>query len=66
MLQLPDNGVRSVLRGREVKDASDVRRVMQHFGSGPTTTTYLLRNRRFIASDEKMDDVLRTLLSAAT
>lgn len=62
MLQLPDDGVRKVLPGRGVKDASDVRLVMQHFSSGLIATAQHLRNRRFISSDELRDDIVRELL----
>ncbi len=62
MLQLPDDGVRNILPNRRVRDASDVRLVMQHFKSGPVATTRHLRNRRFISSDELRDDIVRELL----
>lgn len=62
MLQLPDDGVREILPGRTVKDAADVRRVMLHFSSGPIVTARHLRNRKFIASDDKRDDIIRELL----
>ncbi|MBI4700716.1 MAG: hypothetical protein HY744_06060 [Deltaproteobacteria bacterium] len=63
MLLLPDEGVRSVLpRGRAI-DASDLRRVMGRFGTGPYATTYHLHNRGFIGSDERRDELLRQMLA---
>lgn len=63
MLQLPDDGVRELLPSGEVRSVADVLLVMQRFNTGPRATTYHLRNRRFIASDDKRDDILRELLS---
>lgn len=64
MLQLPDDGVRDILPGRTVKDASDVRLVMQHFSSGPVVTARHLRNRKFIASNDRRDEIIRELLAS--
>lgn len=64
MLQVPSTGVRSLLPGGQVKDVEDVRRIMDHFNSGPAATTHHLRNLRFIPTDERRDDILRELLAS--
>lgn len=64
MLLLPDDGVRDVLAGRTSIDASDVKRVMQRFNTGPYATTYHLKNRGFIADEERRSDILRELDAA--
>jgi hypothetical protein len=61
MLLLPDEGVRDVLAGRTNIDASDVKRVMDRFHTGPYATTYHLKNRDFIADDERRMEILREL-----
>jgi Zn-dependent peptidase ImmA (M78 family) len=61
MLLLPDNGVRDVLAGRTSIDASDVRRVMDRFKTGPYATTYHLKNHGFIADEERRAEILREL-----
>ncbi|WP_437733537.1 hypothetical protein [Sorangium sp. So ce1335] len=63
MLLMPDDGVRDVLAGRQAIDASDVRRVMQRFNTGPYATTYHLKNRGFIPDDERRMDILRELVA---
>lgn len=63
MLMMPDEGVREVLAGRTSIDASDVRRVMDRFETGPYATTYHLKNRGFIADDERRTDILRELVA---
>jgi hypothetical protein len=61
MLLLPDDGVRDVLTGRTDIDASDVQRVMQRFNTGPYATTYHLKNRGFIANEERRVEILKEL-----
>lgn len=61
MLLLPDGGVRKLLAGRDHIDASDVHRVMDHFKTGPHATTYHLKNRGFIANEERRVEILRQL-----
>lgn len=61
MLLLPDDGVRGVLKGRKSVDASDVQRVMDRYNTGPYATTYHLKNRGFIANDERRLEILREL-----
>lgn len=63
MLLLPDEGVRDVLAGRNSVDASDVKRVMQRFNTGPYATTYHLKNRGFIADEERRAEILRELVA---
>jgi hypothetical protein len=63
MLQLPDAGVRDVLGGAKSVDASDVKRVMDHFKTGPHATTYHLMNRGFIADEERRNDILQELVA---
>jgi len=63
MLLMPDEGVRDVLIGRATIDASDVRRVMDRFHTGPYATTYHLKNRGFIANDERRIEILRELVA---
>jgi hypothetical protein len=63
MLMLPDDGVRDVLAGRKNVDASDIKRVMARFHTGPHATTYHLKNRGFIADDEHRMEILRELVA---
>jgi len=53
MLMLPDDGVKDVLAGRGAIDSDDVQRLMDHFGTGPSATTYHLRNRGFIDEERR-------------
>ena len=63
MLMLPDDGVRDALTGKKNIDASDVRRVMDRFHTGPHATAYHLKNRGFIANDERRAEILRELVA---
>ena len=63
MLMLPDDGVRDVLTGRSDLDASDVKRVMDRFKTGPYATTRHLKNRGFIRSDERREEILAALVA---
>lgn len=60
MLLLPDDGVRGVLAGRTNVDASDVKRVMERFRTGPYATTYHLKNLGFV-DEERRIEILREL-----
>lgn len=64
MLMMPDEGVRGVLAGRTMIDASDVRRVMDRFNTGPYATAYHLKNRGFIANDDRRLEILRELMAS--
>jgi hypothetical protein len=61
MFVMPEDGVRALLAGCESVGVEEVRRVMEHFGTGPHSTTYHLKNLGFIPSDESRIDVLREL-----
>ena len=63
MLMLPDDGVRDVLAGRTSVDASDVKRVMDRYNTGPHATTSHLMNRGFIANDERRLEILSELVA---
>lgn len=63
MLLLPREGMRRALAGRESLEASDIRRVMKTFGTGPYATTHHLRNLKFIESDERRDELLREFVA---
>lgn len=59
-LTLPEDGVRSLLAAASSIGASEVKKVMSYYRSGPFATTYRLKNLGLISGDER-DSLVREL-----